>query len=418
MSTNDIIFFAGIDWDNGNKMPCHHVVERLARRHRVFYIDNFGGIRDLTWSDARRALRKLRSIVSHKEHKEESSAEAPMLQDSSCQEQKTANQQLPTGNRQPEPPVIDRPMIIPIPRTRVLQVCNGWLLNRRLKRLIRNHRIEKPIIWTRLPIELVWRAIEGVDRSLLLYQMIDKFPEHPKIARGLRERHGRWERWFSENADVVFASARGLWEEKKAVNPRSCFFPNGASGIFRMAGVPEESLERRAPVVGFAGAIGTSLDLEWVSEVARARPRYRFVFLGTIDPEIDLSGLRSLPNVSLEGRVPHDRLPEWFGMFDAALMAYRYNDYQKYTFPSKMAEYLLAGLPVVSNRIPEVEPYGEVVHVVDTPDEMASALDRAVRERTDPVLLERRRSLGESLSWDRIVEGMEEVIEERMREGR
>ena len=96
-------------------------------------------------------------------------------------------------------------------------------------------------------------------------------------------------------------------------------------------------------------------------------------------------------------------------------MAYRHNDYQKYTFPSKMAEYLLAGLPVVSNRLPEVEPYGDVVHIADSPTEMAAALDRAIAERTDPSLLARRKELGESLSWDRIVEGMEDVIEESLK---
>ena len=284
-------------------MPCHHVVERLAKRHRVFYIDNFGGIRDLAWSDCSRAFRKLRSIISHKDCKEgrggaaENGLEKP--ENSDAKEGPPRVPHVPG----PMPTTVDRPLIIPTPRTRLLQVVNGAILNRRIKHLVRTHRIEKPIIWTRLPIELVWRAIRGVDRSLLLYQMIDKFPEHPKIVASLRERHGRWERWFSENADVVFASARGLWEEKKAVNPESYFFPNGACGIFRSTDTPDEPSEQRPPVIGFAGAVGTSLDLEWLSEVARSRPQYRFVLLGTIDPEIDLSELRSLSNVRLKGRV-------------------------------------------------------------------------------------------------------------------
>ncbi len=390
-------------------MPCHHVVERLAKRHRVFYIDNFGGIRDLTWSDCGRAFRKLRGVIGHKAHKggvSENDVGRPEGSDPG-----EALHPSPHAPR-PAPVTVDRPLIVPTPRTRMLQVLNGAILNRRIKRLVRAYGIEKPIIWTRLPIELVWRAIEGVDRSLLLYQMIDKFPEHPKIAQGLRERHGYWERWFSENADIVFASARGLWKEKKAVNPQSYFFPNGASEIFRKTTVPSGRSESRRPVVGFAGAVGTSLDIDWVGEIARRRPHYDFVLLGSVDPEVDVSFLLDLPNVRLEGRVEHESLPDWFGKFDAAFMAYRYNEYQRYTFPSKMAEYLLAGLPVVSNRLPEVEPYGNVVHVVDSPEEMAEALDRAIGERHDEETASARRSVGDSLSWERIVAGMERVIDE------
>ncbi len=405
-------------------MPCHHVVERLAKRHRVFYIDNFGGIRDLTWSDAERALRKLRGAGGWKTgcrgQRAECRGQRPERGDRKVNETKpqplgSENQEPGTGNQVPAFPIIDRPIIIPTPRTRFIQVFNGWLLNRRLKRVMKNYNIEKPIIWTRLPIELVWRAISGVDRSLLIYQMIDKFPEHPKIAVSLRERHRRWERKFTEEADLVFASARGLWEEKRAINPESYFFPNGVSEIFRRTKLPGVPVGERVPVIGFAGAIGTSLDMEWVAEVARMRPNHRFVLLGSVDPSVDVSLLRELPNVSLEGRVEHGALPEWFGDFDAAFMAYRINDYQRYTFPSKMAEYLLAGLPVVSNRIPEVEPYAEVVDIVDTPEAMAQALDRAVKERIEPESLARRRTVGESLSWDRIVEGMEDVIEERLK---
>lgn len=387
-------------------MPCHHVVERLSRRHRVFYIDNFGGIRDLNWSDLNRGLAKFRrcsspfSVVGRSGNRRS----VPAKESSGRSRAEVAGEII-----------VDHPVIVPTPRIPLLQVLNGLWLNHRLKRLVREHRIKNPIIWSRLPTELVWRAISGVDRSLLVYQMIDKFPEHPKIAASLRKRHGFWERNFTESADLVFASARGLWEEKKAINPESYFFPNGVSEIFSETRRPAARTERHMPRVGFAGAVGTSLDIDWLIEVARLRPQYEFVLLGTVDPGVDVSGLRRLPNIRLQGRVEHESLPEWFGGFDAAFMAYRYNNYQRFTFPSKMAEYLLAGLPVASNRLPEVEPYGEVVYISDSPGGMAEDLDRAVEERRDEAKCLRRRKVGESLSWGRIVDEMEAVIERRLK---
>lgn len=49
----DIIFFSGIEWHGQNRMPCHHLVERLSKHHRVFYINNFGALRDLNLSRCR-----------------------------------------------------------------------------------------------------------------------------------------------------------------------------------------------------------------------------------------------------------------------------------------------------------------------------------------------------------------------------
>lgn len=362
-------------------MPCHHVVERLARKHRVFYIDNFGGIRDIHWHD----LARLRML-------------------------KKRNDVPAVIHRQVEGVKVWRPKIIPIPRFPLLQKWNGRHLNQFLRTAIAETKVERPIIWTRLPTELVWRAIDGIDRSQLIYQMIDKFPEHPKIAPSLRPRHAKWEQTFAESADLIFASARGLYEEKKLQNPNSHFFPNGAAEIFRQTTRPPVASDRRK-VIGFAGVIGTSLEIDWVVEAARSLPDFQFVLLGPVDPETDVSALAALKNVKMPGRVEHATLPEWFSSFDAAFMAYRENHYQRYTFPSKMAEYLLAGLPVVARRNPEIEAYASVLHVVDSSADMIQALKVAVEERFDDTKEASRKAVGESLSWDRIVEGMEKVLE-------
>lgn len=41
MLGQDIIFFSGIEWYGQNRMPCHHLVERLSARHRVFLYQQF-----------------------------------------------------------------------------------------------------------------------------------------------------------------------------------------------------------------------------------------------------------------------------------------------------------------------------------------------------------------------------------------
>ena len=300
-----------------------------------------------------------------------------------------------------------------MPGGRFLQRVNGrWLFHQLARHGFRS--VPPPIIWTRIPTAAVWHCSRRIPHSLLIYQCIDKFPEHPRIGEKARAFHRPWERRFNREADLVFCSARGLFEEKKKLNLECHFFPNGAADIFRAAGRPPDPPETdgRRPTVGFAGAIGASLDIPLVAAIADARPGTDFVLAGTIDGSVDTGPLRRAPNVRLTGHIPHEKLPELFSTFDAGLLCYPPTFFQQFTFPAKLAEYLLAGLPVVSNPIPELEPYREIIHLADGgAAAMAAAIDRAVRERADPVLENRRRAVGESLSWSGILAGMNEVID-------
>ena len=149
-----LIFFSGIEWSGQNTMPCHHLVAELAKEYRVFYIDNFGALRDLTIHDAARCFDKLKGGLGAKP---------------SRQEQRKVD--------------VWQPWVIPSPRTKVIKALNVGLLKRSLAALYSKYDIERPIIWTRLATDLAWEVIDGLERSLLIYQSIDKFPEHPRIAR-------------------------------------------------------------------------------------------------------------------------------------------------------------------------------------------------------------------------------------------
>lgn len=373
-------------------MPCHHVVRRLARRHRVLYIDNFGTARDLDRYDLDRVMAKGLSALGPRGMTEPNSA---------------------PGAHEPgrDSVIVRQPYVVPTPRGAWIRRFNGHLLRRQVSRWMRAAAIGRPIIWSRVATEPVWRCVAGLERTLLIYQSVDKFPEHPRISPACQALHRPWEKQFNCEADLVFCSARKLWEEKRLLNANCHFFPNGAAEIFRTTQVPEP-LDGRRPVVGFAGAIGASLHISWLAEVAVLCPEMDFVLAGKIDASVDLEPLKRQRNIRLLGLVSHDKLPDLFSSFDAALMAYAPIQFQQYTFPSKMGEYLLAGLPVVSTRIPEIEPYADVVNVVDSPAEMADALKSAVFERFDKVKTGERRAVGESLSWDSIVAAMEKRIAE------
>src|SRR3712207_7499770 len=83
---------------------------------------------------------------------------------------------------------------------------------------------------------------------------------------------------------------------------------------------------------------------------------------------------------------PYERLPQVMADFDVALMPFALTEATRSISPTKTLEYLAAGLPVVSTRIPDVvTDWSEVVRFADTGAGFAAAcravLDDPVEER-------------------------------------
>lgn len=390
MPGHDILFFGSIDWHGRRKLPAHHVSTLLARHNRVFYIDNWGGHRALRPSDLPRALRKLRKAVA---------GERP----------------APVPGSPASAVVVHQPLAVPITSQPALaDRLNTALVGRGVRRLMEKHGIRRPVVWTRVPDPVFWNVLQGIPRSLLVYQSVDLFAQSPVFAERQRAPLMAAERRICEAADLVFTSARGLYDLKRQVNPRTHLFVNGVHTEAFAAPGPRapgaEGLPR--PVIGFAGGLGAWVDYALVRRAAELTPGWSWVLLGGVSPGVDLAGLDRVPNVHLLGEVPHGDLPAWFRSFDAGMIPYRLTEFTRYTFPSKMAEYLAAGLPVISTPLPELAPYAEVVRFGGTAEAWVGALREELARAGEPGPRQARRRVAESLAWESIVDGMEAVIDE------
>jgi glycosyltransferase involved in cell wall biosynthesis len=392
MPGHDILFFGSIDWHGRRKLPAHHVSTLLARRNRVFYIDNWGGHRALRPSDLPRAVRKLRQAVTGARAAGPAAGDAP-------------------------PVVVHQPLALPITSAPALaDRVNTALVGRGVRRLMERHGIRRPVVWTRVPDGVFWNVLQQIPRSLLVYQSVDNFPNSPVFTERQRGPLRASERRVCEAADLVFTSARGLYDLKRQVNPNTHLFVNGVHSEPFAApgpGAPAADALPR-PRIGFAGGLGAWVDFGLVRRAAELTPEWSWVLLGGVSPGVDVDGLDRLPNVHMPGEVPHGDLPAWFRSFDAGIIPYRLTEFTRYTFPSKMAEYMAAGLPVVSTSLPELAPYAHALRFGDTPEAWVKAL-RASLAPADPAgAREARRAVARSLAWETIVDGMEALIEEAL----
>jgi glycosyltransferase involved in cell wall biosynthesis len=90
--------------------------------------------------------------------------------------------------------------------------------------------------------------------------------------------------------------------------------------------------------------------------------------------KIDPESLPAGSNIEYPGMVSYDELPAVMAGFDVALMPFALNAATRSISPTKTLEYLAAGLPVVSTRVPDVvADYADVVELVNTPGELAAA---------------------------------------------
>jgi glycosyltransferase involved in cell wall biosynthesis len=158
------------------------------------------------------------------------------------------------------------------------------------------------------------------------------------------------------------------------------------------------------------GVLDERLDLDLVRGLARALPDWTIRMVGPVT-KIDPAHLPQGPNIEYRGHTPYEELPGVMADFDVALMPFALNEATRSISPTKTLEYLAAGLPVVSTRVPDVvADYSGVVHLTDDAAGFAAAC-REVVEHSREDRDRRLRPLQERQEWDWIAAAMLALVE-------
>ena len=160
--------------------------------------------------------------------------------------------------------------------------------------------------------------------------------------------------------------------------------------------IPDELRALPRPVLGYFGLLAEDwIDVPLLEKIADRYAHGSLVLLGRATR--DLSSLAARPNVHLLGRRPYASLPAYCRGFDVALNVFPINDVTLAANPLKVREYLAAGLPVVSTRIPEVEVLGDRVRVAPDHAAFLHEIEQALR---DPGCKPERSGSVEGEGWD------------------
>jgi glycosyltransferase involved in cell wall biosynthesis len=169
-------------------------------------------------------------------------------------------------------------------------------------------------------------------------------------------------------ADKVIASSRDLEARCRRFTANVRLITHGVdyahfAGALSADRRPDDLPEGK--VVGFFGLLSEWVDQDLLLALAGRLPDAQIVLVGTADVNVDR--LKGIPNIHLLGVRPFSSLPAYVAGFSVGMIPFAVNDLTRAVNPIKLREMLAAGCPVVSTRLPEVEPYaGEWVDVADT----------------------------------------------------
>ena len=372
---SDIICFAK-DW-NEPKTSVNHVMQELAKNHRVLWINsisarspNFGSANDL-----KKICRKIHSWFH--------------------------GLQIIHENLR-----VLTPITLPFPRARLAQYFNRWLTSTLVRQAAHRWGLRQPQLWIFPPNAVDF--IGHCDESLVVYYCVDEFTAFSYLDPVfIRQKENE----LLRQANLVFVVSEHLLTAKSLLNPNTHLISHGVNQtLFGQALVESFPIASELqlfphPIIGCLGNIYDYFDQEFVVECARLRPQWSFVIVGTIMSDVGV--LRTQSNIHLIGVVPYERLPEFCKGLLTGFVAYKPNHpFSLNCNPLKIREYLAAGLPVVSLDIPAARILSDFVQIVHTPGEFIAVIEKHLMTETLKHKLTRSQAM-QSESWTARVDTIE-----------
>ncbi len=319
-----------------------------------------------------------------------------------------------TDRCQPQPniTVYSLPPVLPyFNKFRWINRLNQKKLARYISRLSKAHGFTDPVLWVYSPTAA--DCVDGVPHSALIYDCVDRHSAYGGLMNPAMVDNMELE--LAAKADMVFATAKSLWQRLHEVNKKAVFIPNGANfERFYAASQPQPKPDDfpagDGPVFAFVGALQGCIEYGYIAHAAKAQPDWRFLFLGRQLPDVDISALKQLPNCHFLGLRPNEQLPQYLAHCDVCLNLFDQSDLSRDVSPLKFFEYLATGKAIVSTPQPEqILQYADDIHIAASPEEFLEKCREALRD-TDPERIARRIALGKACSWDQRVMQMEQLL--------
>ncbi len=247
------------------------------------------------------------------------------------------------------------------------QASARWL--RCLRRLRERHRIgeRRTLLWV-CPVNFDFPEIEAwLEPDLVVADVIDDQRAWPVGAK-YRAALGHSYENTLERCHLTLVNCESVLERMRPFASNIHLITNAAEQFSdaELASWRKPGFLRRlkGPIIGYAGNLDINrVDAQLIEMIARARPEWCLVFIGSAHKSGELLRLGRLPNVHFLGVRPYAQALRYIRHFDVAIIPHLDNELTRHMNPLKLYVYFSLGVPVVSSPIANLGDFAEFVRV-------------------------------------------------------
>lgn len=284
-----------------------------------------------------------------------------------------------------------------------LQALNITWLKEQISQALQNLGwFSAPLLWIYNPQAVA--MVGQLGEVGVIYDCVDSFASFSWSD----PRAEQWESELNRKADVIFASARKLYQKLRSGGKAVYLVPNAADfeHFSRTTGydanIPPELKKIPRPRLGFIGAIYEWLDLKLLETLARSKPGWGLVMIGPQQHGLEVP--RTCPNIHWLGSRDYKILPWYLNSIDVMLIPFLRNQITENANPIKLWEYLAAGKPVVTTDLPEIPALAGITWISKNEREFIKNCANALHNITNPLkqkeLANRARMIARNNSWE------------------
>ena len=393
----NIIILALPRWDTPYSSTAYSLAKELAKKNRVFYIDNPFTLKDFI------ALHNTRYIQSRKK---------ALL---TGRDNYTQVQGTPSNFT-----VVIPRMTIPINALpsgnlyNFLSKKNDNKIYLTIRKLIRDFDIREYIFINSFNPLYGKYFLQKLNPILSIYQAVDDISE----SRYMQKHGPRLEKRALQSADITLTTSIELTRLKSKHAQNVFYLPNAADiSLFKQVSdhdfiEPKEIALEKRRIICYVGNLDGRVNYQLLKDIALYHRQKLILLIGPLNSnQFNEYQLDQISNVKHIGPKSIHLLPSYLQKVHCTIIPFKITTLTKSIYPLKLNEYLAAGKPVITtNFSEEVEKFKSVVYVARDSQAFNLLIDRAISE--DSLVKEKERfNWVASNSWEARTKEFWKIVE-------
>jgi len=262
----------------------------------------------------------------------------------------------------------------------------------------------KLIIWSYFPLYIGYFDFFKAD--LTVFDAVDNWLAHPSYKKKRQKLQTNYQK-IKQKTDLIFTVSKDLKNQLFANRKNVFYIPNGVN-----IKIKEKNKKNQQIIIGYVGTIQSRVDFNLINQVIKNHLDKKFIFVGPVWPDAEISKIKKFKNVHFTGRVPYSKLPDYLSQFDIGIIPHKINQLTCSMNPMKFYEYLAFGLPIIATQ--QIIKNPNLLYYAKSAEQFSKLINKALAENSQK-LINKRKKFAKKKSWTQKVNRMMQIINQNVK---